>query len=112
MVGDGGLGYGGYRKLVLGLLRMNSGKETLTIVVHHISQPSNRTHTSVTLLLTCAGFNVAVSPIPTISPKFRHPQCAPILLWDRTCLWMITASEDPWIRLKYPQGEKAPIGIS
>ena len=64
MVGDGGLGYGGYRKLVLGLLRMNSGKETLTTVVHHISQPSNRTHTPVTLLLTCAGFNVAVAPIP------------------------------------------------
>ena len=67
MVEDGGLEYGGYRKLVLGLLRMNSGKETLTIVVHHISQSSNRAHTSETLLPTCAGFNLAVAPIPTNS---------------------------------------------
>ena len=101
------------RELVLGLLRMNSRKETLTIVVNRISQPSNRTHTSVNSLLICVSFNIAVSLIPTISPKSWHPQCTPILLWYHTSLGMITASEgDAWMGLKCPREEKVHIGIS
>ena len=53
------------------------GKETLTIVVHHIFQPSNRTHTSVTSLLTCTSFqpnslsnphHIAQSPTTPMHP--------------------------------------------
>ena len=63
-MGDGNVGYGGYRELVLGHLRMNSGKEILTIVVNHISQPSDRTHTSVVSLLTCVSFKPNGLPNP------------------------------------------------
>ena len=63
----GGMGNGnGGRKLVLYLLVGDIEKETLTIIVNHISQPSNRTHTSVASLLTCVSFK------PSSLPNTHH----------------------------------------
>ena len=59
------------------------GKETFTIVVHHISQPSNRTHTSVTLLLACASFQP--NGLPTLSPEADNPNASPYS-YGRACV--------------------------
>ena len=49
--------------------------------------------------VVCTSFPLLSYLIFTLTPTPADPritQCIPILLWDRTCLWMITASEVIW----------------
>ena len=115
---DGNVGHGGYKELVLGLLRTNSGRYWERNSYDRSTSNFPTIQSNLHFTLQCLHYslvqvsNLTVPPIPTKSPKARRPQYIPILLWERTCLRMITPSEgDARMGLECRR-EKVPIKIS
>ena len=112
------MGHGGYKELVLGLLRTNSGRYWERNSYDRSTSNFPTIQSNLHFTLQCLHYslvqvsNLTVSSIPTKSPKARRPQYIPILLWERTRLRMITPSKgDARMGLEC-QREKVPIKIS